>query len=64
VSGRAVEFFDERFTTTEAQHVLSDAQLRGRRRRNRGDMLAAQIMLAAWLEATDRGQQSPRGLDD
>jgi putative Holliday junction resolvase len=64
VTGRAVEFFDERFTTTEAQHVLSDAQLRGRRRRNRVDMLAAQIMLAAWLEATDRGQQSPRGLDD
>jgi len=64
VTGRPVEFFDERFTTTEAQHVLSDAQMRGRRRRNRVDMLAAQIMLSAWLEAGQRGQPSPQALDD
>lgn len=64
VTGVPVEFYDERFTTTEAQHVLSDAQMRGRRRRQRVDMLAAQIMLSAWLESTERGAQTPRGLDD
>jgi putative Holliday junction resolvase len=64
VTGCPVEFFDERFTTTEAQHVLSDAQMRGRRRRNRVDMLAAQIMLSAWLEAGQQGQSAPPGLDD
>lgn len=62
-TGVAVEFFDERFTTTEAQHMLSDAQLRGKRRRQRVDMLAAQIMLSAWLESPSRGQP-PRSLDD
>ena len=64
VTGVPVEFFDERFTTTEAQYVLSDAQLRGKRRRRRVDMLAAQIMLSAWLESPSRGQQPPRSLDD
>jgi putative Holliday junction resolvase len=64
VTGVSVEFFDERFTTTEAQHILSDAQMRGRRRRQRVDMLAAQGMLSAWLESTARGAQSPQSLDD
>ena len=64
VTGLSVEFFDERFTTTEAQEVLSAAQLRGKRRRQRVDMLAAQIMLSAWLESTSKSQSPPQGLDD
>ena len=63
VTGLAVEFFDERFTTSEAQEVLSGAQLRGKRRRQRVDMLAAQIMLSAWLESASKGQ-SPGPIDD
>jgi putative Holliday junction resolvase len=64
ITGVPVQFYDERFTTTEAQHVLSDAQMRGRRRKQRVDMLAAQIMLSAWLESSDQGTEAPRGLDD
>jgi RNase H-fold protein (predicted Holliday junction resolvase) len=38
--------------------------MRGRRRKQRVDMLAAQIMLSAWLESSDQGTEAPRGLDD
>ena len=62
-TGVPVVFFDERFTTVEADQVLRQAQLRGRRAKQRRDMLAAQAMLAAYLESSHRGQQPPQGLD-
>ena len=46
-----VEFFDERFTTVEAEQVLIDAGLTSKQRKARLDKLAAQIMLSAYLEA-------------
>jgi putative holliday junction resolvase len=64
VTGVAVEFYDERFSTTEAHGLLTDAQLRGRRRKERLDMLAAQVMLAAYLESTAKGSRAPEPLDD
>ena len=51
VTGLPVELFDERFTSVEAEHILLDAKLTSRRRKRRRDMLAAQIMLAAYLES-------------
>lgn len=53
-----VEFYDERFSTTQAHQLLAEGQMKGRRRKQRVDMLAAQIMLAAYLESTDGGQQT------
>lgn len=50
-TGVPVELFDERFTSVEAEHILLDAKLTRRRRKRRRDMLAAQIMLAGYLEA-------------
>ena len=64
VTGVPVEFFDERFTTSEAHALLTDAQLRGRRRKERLDMLAAQVMLSAYLESSAAGRGSPQPLDD
>ena len=64
VTGVEVVFFDERFTTTQAQQILGEAEMRGKRRRQRVDMLAAQIMLAAFLESGSHGQTDPKGLDD
>jgi len=64
VTGVPVELFDERFTTVEAEQLLSAAELTRKRRRRRVDMLAAQIMLAAWLESAGRGQSPPGPLDD
>jgi putative Holliday junction resolvase len=60
----AVDLFDERFTTVEAEEILRQAQLSGKRRKQRIDRLAAQILLAAYLEAPDKGHLPPAAIDD
>lgn len=56
-TGVPVEFFDERFTSREAEDLLLAADMTRKRRKKRMDMLAAQIMLSAYLEwqAHDHG---------
>jgi len=61
-TGVAVEFFDERFTSSEAEQWMIAADLSRKRRKRRVDMVAAQLMLAAYLEAQVK-DQPPRGLD-
>jgi len=51
-----VVFFDERFTSTEAAQLLAAGGLTKKKRQARLDMLAAQILLSAYLESPDRGQ--------
>lgn len=63
VTGVPVEYFDERFTTSEADEILGGAKLTKKQRKTRRDQLAAQIMLTAYLEAGARGQDSPESLD-
>jgi putative Holliday junction resolvase len=67
-TGVEVEFFDERFTTFEAEQYLAGAELSKKKRKARLDKLAAQIMLAAYLERMHTNppgsDESPRGLDD
>jgi putative Holliday junction resolvase len=68
-TGVPVEFFDERFTSNEAQQLLHEAKFTRRSRRKRIDMLAAQIMLSAYLESRGaRGSapdsDAPGSLDD
>lgn len=58
-----VEFFDERYTSAEAEAALQEAGLSKKRRKARIDQLAAQIMLTAYLEAGARGQEAPESLD-
>ncbi len=62
-TGVPVEYFDERFTTSEADELLSSVKFTKKQRQARRDQLAAQIMLAAYLEAGGRGQQSPGGIE-
>lgn len=68
VTGVDVQYFDERFTTHEAQRYLSDAQLSKKKRKARLDKLAAQIMLTAYLERLrdepNFGGESVRGIDE
>lgn len=64
VTGVPVEFFDERFTTVEAESHLLAAGLTRKRRKARRDMLAAQIMLATFLESASRKHTAPAPLDD
>ena len=60
----SVEYFDERFTTVEAEELLTNAKLTSKRRKQRRDKLAAQILLTAYLQSPSRqgGEQMP--LDD
>ena len=51
-TGVNVEFFDERFTTVEAEQMLREANLSRKRRDKRRDKLAAQVILAGYLEST------------
>ncbi len=66
-TGVGVRFFDERFTTHEAQLYLADAKLSKKKRKERLDKLAAQIMLTAFLEHQrahpDEIAEPPRGLE-
>jgi putative holliday junction resolvase len=63
-TGVPVVFFDERFTSSEAENLLLDADLTKKRRKKRLDMLAAQILLTAYLESSGGGCSNPGGLDD
>jgi putative Holliday junction resolvase len=51
ITGLPVYFWDERFTTVEAEQFLQAAGLTSKRRKNRRDRVAAQILLQSYLEA-------------
>ena len=50
-AGLAVEEWDERFSTVEAQEVLLRADLSRARRKEVIDQMAAQVILQGWLDA-------------
>jgi putative Holliday junction resolvase len=56
-------YFDERYTTAHAEALLIEAELTKKRRKERLDKLAAQILLAAYLESS-RVDADPGGLAD
>ncbi|MBC8353418.1 MAG: Holliday junction resolvase RuvX [Planctomycetes bacterium] len=60
VSGLPVEFYDERFSSAIADEFLAAGQLTKKQRQKRRDMLAAQVILASYLESNRQGtgQQS------
>jgi putative Holliday junction resolvase len=49
--GVPVETYDERLTTVTAERALREQNLRGPHRRKVVDMVAAAVMLQAWLDA-------------
>lgn len=51
VTGLPVVFWDERFTTVEAEAALWEAGLTHARRKERRDRVAAQILLQGYLDA-------------
>jgi putative Holliday junction resolvase len=63
-TGVAVEFFDERYTSFEAEQALQAAKLSKKKRKQRIDRLAAQILLTAYLEAGARNAAEPPPLED
>jgi len=51
VTGLLVIFFDERYTTSDAEDVLKSQGLRLKDRKARRDMLAARLLLQNYLDA-------------
>ena len=56
VTERPISFYDERYTTREATNLLEDAQLTSKKRKQRLDKLAAQLLLSAYLESGHHDQ--------
>jgi putative Holliday junction resolvase len=63
VTGLPVVFWDERFSTAEAEGFLWEAGLTHKRRKARRDRVAAQILLQAYLDAGCPQKESPGPLD-
>lgn len=55
-----VETYDERLTTVTAERSLRTQQLRGPARRKVIDMVAAQVLLQAWLDRRRGGPDAGR----
>jgi putative Holliday junction resolvase len=62
-TGLPVVFWDERFTTVEAESMLWSAGLTHKRRKARRDQVAAQILLQTYLDAGCPGEQILGPLD-
>jgi len=58
LTGLPVRFFDERYTSAQAEALLQEAGFTSKRRKERLDMLAAQLMLTAYLESSRLGEGS------
>jgi putative Holliday junction resolvase len=58
-----VTFYDERYTTAQAEQLLNTAELTSKRRKKRLDMVAAQIILASYLESSGEDSGSALPLD-
>ncbi len=54
ITGLPIEYFDERYTTADAERLLQSANLTRKQRKARLDKLAAQFMLTAYLESKRR----------
>ena len=63
-TGLPVVFWDERFTTVEAESALWDAGLTHKKRKARRDRVAAQILLQAYLDAGCPAENGPGPHDD
>ena len=64
VTGLPCVFYDERFTTSEAESALWDAGLTHKKRKARRDQVAAQILLQTYLEAGCPAESKAGPLED
>jgi len=55
-TGLNVEFWDERFSTAQAEKAMLGADISRKRRREKIDKVAAQIILQSYLDAQNRAQ--------
>ncbi|HRX78509.1 MAG TPA: Holliday junction resolvase RuvX [Pirellulaceae bacterium] len=62
-TGLPVGFYDERYSSSIADDFLAAGQLTKKQRQKRRDMLAAQVILASYLESNRQGM-GRKSLDD
>jgi len=62
-TGLSVVFWDERFSTVEAESHLWNAGLTHKKRKDRRDRVAAQVMLQSYLDAGCPGNVQSRPLE-
>jgi len=63
-TGIDIDYMDERYSSVEAEHLLREAGLTDKKRKERRDKLAAQILLAAYLESGCKGTTEFLGIED
>jgi len=65
ITGLPVVFHDERYSSREAAGLLAGSGLTRGRRKERSDAIAAQVVLASWMEAVAQGggPRRPEALD-
>jgi putative Holliday junction resolvase len=63
VTGLSIVFWDERFSTVEAEAALWSAGLTHKRRKDRRDRVAAQMLLQGYLDAGCPEEQPPGPID-
>jgi putative Holliday junction resolvase len=63
MTGLDVDYMDERYTSVEAERLLREAGLTDKKRKERRDKLAAQILLAAYLESGCKGTTEFLGIE-
>src|SRR5204863_4357339 len=63
VTGLPLVFYDERFTTVQAESALWQAGLTHKRRKDRRDRVAAQMLLQAYLNVGCPPEEPPRALE-
>jgi putative Holliday junction resolvase len=59
VTGLPLVYHDERFTSVEAEEILRSARVRSARRQGKRDMIAASVLLQAYLDAGAPLEDSP-----
>ena len=59
LTGLPVDYMDERFTSVEAGYYLREAKMTVKQRKKRTDKIAAQILLANYIERGCRGTDVP-----
>ncbi|MDR3233936.1 MAG: Holliday junction resolvase RuvX [Planctomycetaceae bacterium] len=64
ITGIRVDYYDERYTSVEAERLLRNAGLTNKKRKDRRDKLAAQILLTAYLEGGCKGTETFEGIDN
>jgi putative Holliday junction resolvase len=62
-TGVEIDYMDERYTSVEAERLLREAGLTDKKRKERRDKLAAQILLAAYLESGCKGTTELLGIE-